>query len=306
MYYKIGHGRFEVQYKSKKEAHMRRIRIIAVALSCILLFSLLIGSAYAETFKIGIMQDKAGAAKKFKPLLMYMKEKGVNAFFVTAVDYSNAAKMFAAGKVDAMFSGSGVAGSMIIKDLAKPIVRPLSKDDTSTYWAVVVAKKGAPKFSSTAGYFAGKKVVFCGLASSGEFFFRSLPGSSEVASTFNKASSHAAAIDVVSRGNADVAIVKNRVWDKEKSKYPNLVQVGEDKGENPNGTLIVAKQTSPEMVKNVTDILLGLKDDMSPKAIAAKDALGIQGYIETTNNDFKHTLALLKRAGVTKGFDFKF
>ena len=49
-----------------------------------------------------------------------------------------------------------------------------------------------------------------------------------------------------------------------------------------------------------------LKGDSSAEARAAKEKLGIQGYIKTTKADFRHTLPLLKRAGVTKSFDFKY
>jgi ABC-type phosphate/phosphonate transport system substrate-binding protein len=264
------------------------------------------GLGHAADFKIAIMQDKAGAARKFKPLLAYMAGKGVNASFVAAKDYSAAANMFSKGNVDAMFSGSGVAGSMIIKGLAYPVVRPVSKDGTSTYWAVVLAPKGSAKYDGKADYFRGKKVTFAGLASSGEFFFRSVPGATKVGARMMKAASHGAAMDVLNRGRADIAVVKNRVWDKEKSKYPKLEMVGEDQGENPNGTLIAANKANRGTVKKVKGILQGLKDDGSKKAKAARDSLGIQGYIETTDADFEHTLKLLKSAGVTKSFNFKF
>ena len=52
-----------------------------------------------------------------------------------------------------MFSGSGIAGCMIIKDLAYPVVRPVSNGGWSTYWAVVLAPKGSPRFTQDAAYF---------------------------------------------------------------------------------------------------------------------------------------------------------
>ena len=214
--------------------------------------------------------------------------------------------MFSQGKVDAMFSGSGVAGSMIIKDVATPLVRPVSKDGTSTYWAVVLAPKGSSRFSGNSDYFRGKKVIFAGLASSGEFYFRSVPDATNVGAKMLKASSHGAAIDALSRGRADIAIVKNRVWDKAASKYSDIERVGEDTGENPNGTLIVSKNANSAIVAKVKGILLGLEADSSSNASAAKDALGIKGYKETTIDDFSHTLELLGNAGVDKGFNFEY
>ena len=285
---------------------MRAKTFITIIVSVILGLALAAGDSLAADFKIAIMQDKAGAARKFKPLLDYLSEKGVAAKFITAKNYTDAAKMFGAGKVDAMFSGSGIAGTMIIKDLAYPVVRPLSKSGWSTYWAVVLAKKGSDRFDGTSGYFKGKKVTFAGLASSGEFFFRSIDGAAQASSRMMKAASHGAAMDVLNRGKADVAVVKNRVWDKEKGNYPNLQRVGEDQGENPNGTLIASKKADSSMVKKVSGILMGLSGNNSSSAKKAKDSLGISGYVATTDEDFSHTIKLLKKAGVTKNFNFKY
>ncbi|CAK0745639.1 hypothetical protein CCP3SC15_130003 [Gammaproteobacteria bacterium] len=121
-----------------------------------------------------------------------------------------------------------------------------------------------------------------------------------------KAASHGAAIDALDKGQADIAIVKNRVWDKVKDKYPNLSLVGEDNGENPDNTLIVSKSASPELVAKVTSALLSVKEDTSPEAQAVKNSLEIREYIVTTIKDFEHTLTLLKNAGVTKVFNFTY
>ena len=117
---------------------------------------------------------------------------------------------------------------------------------------------------------------------------------------------HGAAIGAISKGAADVAIVKNRVWESVKGKYPNLVRVGEDAGENPNGTLIISNKADRAVVAEVKSVLLALKNDNSAEAKAVKKSLGIDGYIETTGNDFQFTIPMLKKAGVTKGFNFKY
>lgn len=285
---------------------MKRSLGTMLALSTLVVCLMLPGFAMAEQFKIAIMQDQQGAAAKFKPLLDYLGKKGIDASFVAAKDYPAAAQMFAAGQVDAMFSGSGIAGAMIIKELATPEARPVGKDGLSTYWAAVVAPKGGAKFTGKADYFNGKKVITTGLASAGEFFYRSLPGASAATATILKAASHGAAIDALDKGQADFAIVKNRVWDKNKDKYPNLAQVGEDKGENPDGTLIVSKKADQKVTAKVTAALLAVKEDVSADAKAIKDSLDIQGYVKTTEKDFAHTLPMLKSAGVTKAFNFAF
>jgi len=276
-------------------------RVFAAVFMAVFAFG---AAAQAAEVKIGIMQAQAGDARKYQPLLDYLAKKGLPANFVTANTYPAAADMFAKGQVDAMFSGSGIAGAMIIKDVAEPLVRPVGLDGNSTYSAAVIVKKGGAKFTPSNDYFSGKRVIFTSLASSGEFYFRSLGASK--AKEIMQAASHGAALDALSRGQADVAIVKNRVWDKEKAKYADLEQVGRDNGENPDNSLIVSKKFAKASADKLAAILLGLEGDTSAEAKAVKDALKITKFIKTTSSDFKSTLALLKKAGVTKSFNFKY
>jgi ABC-type phosphate/phosphonate transport system substrate-binding protein len=143
--------------------------------------------------------------------------------------------MFSAGTVDAMFSGSGIAGTMILKGLAVPLVWPLSRKGHSNYHAVIIAHEGSPEFTGSGDYFKDKKVVFCSLASAGEFYYHSIPGVSAVNATVIKTVSHDKAIEMLLNGLGNVAIVKNHVWNKIKNRYPHLKLIGEDKGENPYG-----------------------------------------------------------------------
>ncbi|MCX7991206.1 MAG: phosphate/phosphite/phosphonate ABC transporter substrate-binding protein [Proteobacteria bacterium] len=272
----------------------------------VLFIVLFAGLSFSADFKILIMQDDKGAAEKYKPLMDYLKTKDINVNLVGTPNYQSAAKMFSAGEADAMFSGSGVAGIMIIKDVAYPVLRPVSKDGISTYHAVILGQKSAQKFDGTAKFFDGKKVIFSALASSGEIFYHSIPGIKNIKANVMIAANHGAAIDALSRGAADYAIVKNLVWEKNKDKYPNIEKIGEDKGENPDMTLIVSKKTKKDLVDKISNILLNIKNDNSPSANEVKNQMNIQGFIKTTQKDFSHTLGLLQKAGVKKDFDFKF
>jgi ABC-type phosphate/phosphonate transport system substrate-binding protein len=287
----------------QKEANMipTRMACLGAAMLAVLSYATV---ARAEDVRIAIIQAQAGDARKYQPLLDYLARSGIAASFVAAPDYRGAAEMFAKGSVDAMFGGSGVAGTMIIKGLAAPVVRPIGIDGVSTYHAVVVAPRGSPAFSGAPGYFAGKRVIFSALASAGEFFFHSVGRSRP--SALLRAASHGAAIDALARGQADVAIVKNHVWNKEKGKYPSLEAVGEDSGENPDGTLILSKKLAPTTAREIAAALLALEGDASPAAVAARDSLRIRGFVAATEKDFAHTLALLRKAGVTRDFAFAF
>lgn len=277
-----------------------------------LVFSLLavllcggIQTAAAQEFRLAIIQAQKGTAAKFKTLQAYLVKHGIQTHLVAAENYTAAAQMFADGRVDGMFSGSGIAGVMMIKKVAFPLLRPVASNGTSTYWAVVLARKGAPKFDGSAGYFRKKRVASCALASAGEFFLRGIPGAREAVAELKIVGSHGEAIEAVKRGEADIAIVKNLVWENLKAQYPTLVQVGSDNGQNPNDPLIASVKADQASVKKLMETLLALRSDPSPEADAVRRDLGIQGYILTSAADFSHTLSLLQRAGVGPDYDFK-
>lgn len=267
------------------------------------IFSLALGqnTVTAGVFKIGIMQAQAGAAKKYAPLETYLLKENVQVKFVPFNTYKEAAQLFAKGDVDGMFSGSGVAGAFILKGLAKPLVRPVDNQGRSTYWAVIVGRKGEKPFTGDSGYFFNKRVTFSAMASSGEFYFRALPGINNVGAQTSIANNHQAAIEKLSKGEADFAIIKNTVWDSLKLQYPNLTQVGQDGGQNPNETLIISNKISPETIKEVLNALLSV--GQNPAAAAVREKMAIKAFQLTTTNDFAHTLSLLKRAGVTADYD---
>lgn len=262
----------------------------------------------AQAVRIAIMQAQAGDAEKFKPLVAYFAKNGLAASFVTAKDYPAAAAMFTRGEVDAMFAGSGIAATLMVKDLADPIARPIGKDGNSTYWAVVIGpKNGSAPFTGKADFFQGKRVAVTPLASSGEFFYRSLPGAGATKATLVPVTSHAAALDAIMRGQADYAIIKNRVWDTIQGKFTPLAKVGEDKGgENPDGTLMVSRRADKALGPKLLASLLALKASDAPEAAAVKAGLGVTHFVPTAKNDFQHTVGLIKRAGVTKDFPWAF
>ena len=258
-------------------------------------------AARAADLRLVITQAQAGDARKYQPLLEYLATKGVSASFVTTPNYKSTAELFARGEADGMFGGSGISSSLILRGLAVPSVRAVDQKGVCSYAAVVIAPKGSARFDGTARYFDGKRVIFAPLASAGELFFRSLGSSSPAAAL--KAASHGAAIDALARGQADVAVVKNHVWESEQAKFPGLELVGADAGANPDGTFIVSKRLDPARAKAVAAALVGLKGDASAPAAAARASLKVEGYIPATEKDFAHTTGMLQRAGVTKDFE---
>jgi ABC-type phosphate/phosphonate transport system substrate-binding protein len=119
------------------------------------------------------------------------------------------------------------------------------------------------------------------------------------------AASHLIAINAVQSGAADYAVVKNMVWDP--AKFPGLALVGEDKGENPNNTLIMSNAAVDRYGEEIKRLLLKLESDASAQAAEVKRLFGIKAFIPTTNADFAHTFSLFEKAHLNpKTFTFSF
>jgi len=258
-----------------------------------------------DLFRLALMQSQRHAAARFGPLQEYLRRNGIEVEIVLTEDYPAAARLFAAGGVDGMFSGSAVAGSMILKGIAYPLLRPLSRSGVSHYWALVLARRGASPYVPSADYFRRKRVSCCALASAGEIYLRSIPGAAESARSLILTESHEAALVVLERGEADLAIVKNLVWENLQAQYPAIEVVGRDAGRNPNNTLIISRRADPEVAKRLARLLLNIGGDPGREAGRVRTALNIQGFIPTSVADFDHTLKLLAAAGIDAKHDFR-
>jgi ABC-type phosphate/phosphonate transport system substrate-binding protein len=259
----------------------------------------------AEPFRLAIMQATKGEAEKYAPLVPYLKLKGVEASLVGMKSYQDAAAKFSAGEADAMFSGSGVAAGLILKGLAQPSVRPENAEGISTYWATIVAKAGTAAVTDPK-VLDGKKVLTCALASSGEIYLRALTRSAGVKPEILIAPSHGAALAALDKGQADYAVVKNRVWDKEKAKYAGLAEVGKDVGENPDTVLMISGKADQTVADAVRAALLSLEADASPEAKAVKESLKLARFIPTGADAYSHSLEILQKAGADKDWAFTF
>lgn len=284
-----------------------------VSLIClVLVFASVSVALAADTLNFVIMssEDPKKEGPKYTALAEYLKagSPGVGDIQLrVAKDYPEAARLFQGDEVDGMFSGSFIAGVFIQKGLAKPIARPVLNNGATMYKAFIIAKEGTKPFEGI-NDFRGKKVAYTLLASSGEAFARTLlPAGEKPESVYTPvpAASHQIAINAVQSGAADYAVVKNLVWDP--AKFPGLALVGEDKGENPNNTLIMSNAAAGKHGEEIRRVLLKLEADTGALAMEVKKFFGVKAYIPTTNADFSHTFEIFEKAHINaKTFDFSF
>ena len=292
---------------------MKRRNLPIFSCSIILALILVPGLFFGVTLKFVIIasQDSRIEMPKYKALAEYLKLKIPEIEYINlqiASDYPNAVELFKSGKADGMISGSFVAAVLIKKDLAVPVVRPVSTKGFSSYKAIIVAKKGTKKFKGIED-FKDKKVAYIELASAGEVFVRSLLAGKSPESLFIPVlvKKHQIAVNAVKACEADYGVVKDLIFDP--AIYPGIEIVGEDSGAevNPNDAIILNNQTYKTLGPKIESSLLSLEKDTSETAVNLKKIFDINGYIKTTPESYTHTYGLMKKALIDpKKFNFNF
>jgi hypothetical protein len=72
------------------------------------------GVIKAEEFKIAVLQINKDNIQEYQSLAGHLVRRGIAVRMVEVPTYETVTKMFSAGQVDAVFSGSGIPGSMFI------------------------------------------------------------------------------------------------------------------------------------------------------------------------------------------------
>ncbi len=262
------------------------------------------------TLAVMASEDADREAARYEVLRSYLKVGNPSLDGIrieVAKDYPHAVELFRSGKVDGMFAGSFVAATLIAKRLAVPVVRPLLMNGFSTYRALVIARRRTKPFTGI-GDFAGKRVAYTLLASSGEVYVRSLlPPGTQPGSLFTPvpAASHLRAVQAVERGEADYAVIKDLVFNR--VAFPDLEVVGMDPSANPNMTLILTPGAMKRFGKELRASLLYLEGDETIEAGDVRKEFLCSKFIPTTEDDFRHTYDLMKKAGIDpKTFDWRF
>jgi len=92
---------------------MKMSRFYAFCFVAVFSVVLISGAALAEDYKIAVVQKESMDAQSFAALVDHLAKRGVAVTLVDAPTYREVPGMLSAGKIDAMFSGTGIAGSMI-------------------------------------------------------------------------------------------------------------------------------------------------------------------------------------------------
>ena len=93
---------------------MKLSRIFVFCFIVVFALGVMPGVIEAEEFKIAVLQINQDNLQTYQPLAEHLARRGVAVRLVQVPSYEAVTKMFTARQVDAMFSGSGIPGSMFI------------------------------------------------------------------------------------------------------------------------------------------------------------------------------------------------
>jgi hypothetical protein len=70
------------------------------------------GMIRAEEFRIAVLKGNKDCTREYKTLVEHLGKRGLSVSLVEVPTYGAVTKLFSEGQVDALFSGSGIPGSM--------------------------------------------------------------------------------------------------------------------------------------------------------------------------------------------------
>lgn len=261
----------------------------------------------AGTLKIGLIpeQDIRKMAERYEPLAKYLSEKlnlRVNLIYLNS--YGEICDKFINKELDAAFFGS--LGYVLTR--AKAGVEPVARPDyggISTYRGLVIVRSG--EGITNARDMKNKRLALVHRATYAGYlyplYYFEMNGIRDFETYFSKvifAGSHDKAISDVLRGEADIAVAKDLVYQRMMKGNPDLekrLTVLSTSEGVPSNTLCVSRELDPAMKEKVKKILLTMANDETTKPVL--EALGgASRFVSTEDADYLPLYAAIKALGL--------
>ncbi len=282
--------------------------LVVILLPVILITSF---SAYAQPLQkeisIGLVPEinVFRQVSRYKPLEAYLTKKtGIKVNFNILTHYGDIIDYYLGMKLDGAFFGSLTAVLAYEKLEIEPILRQVNMDGTDTYHSYLFVRKD----SGIKGVkdLKGKVMAYVDKATLAGYVFPVAylrdNGVIDIKNYFSNyyfTGSHDAAIFAVLNGKADIAAVKNTIYDSLSKENPRidkeLVIIAESTKVPSNG-LSLNKYIDESIRIKVKETLLNMDKDTEGKKVLQE--FGAKKFIETTRDDFKGVFTILEKAGI--------
>ncbi|MDP3789590.1 MAG: phosphate/phosphite/phosphonate ABC transporter substrate-binding protein, partial [Candidatus Omnitrophota bacterium] len=260
-----------------------------------------------DSLRIGLIpeQDIRKMAERYEPLAEYLSKKlnlKVNLIYMDS--YGEICDKFINKELDAAFFGS----LSYVLTHAKAGVEPVARPDyggISTYRGLVIVRSG--EGITNAQDMKNKRLALVHHATYAGYlyplYYFKTNGIHDFETYFSKvmfAGSHDKAISDVLRGEADIAIAKDLVYQRMIKENPDLEKrltvLAASEGV-PSNTLCVGRELDPAMKTEVKKILVNMAGDETAKP--ALEALGgASGFVGTEDADYRPLYAVIRELGI--------
>ena len=288
--------------------NFRHLLIIFLLLPAILTLSL---AAYAEDgqkeINIGLVPEINifRQAKRYKNLETYLTGKtGTKVNFKVISQYGNIIDYFYGMKLDGAFFGSLTAVLANSKLEVEPVARPVDINGKVTFRSCIFVRKD----SGIKGIedLKGKVMIYVDKASVSGYVFplayfkeHGVKNAQTYLKGYSFAGSHDAAIRDVLSKDADVGAVKSTVYHALAAKDPRIereLTIIAESIEMPSDALWLSRNLDSGIRKKFKEVLLNMNKDAEGQEVLSE--FGAKEFIETTVDDYKGVLTILKGAGI--------
>lgn len=265
-------------------------KAFVAAISAFMLFSLLLGSAFAAEVNCWFPPDWSKKPEQAQAITKALSDKsGITVKPRIAKSYPEILTAFAGAEQNLVYVGSFVQAIIKAKGLGTALVQNI--DGKDLYSGILVYPKGGNPEAILKE--SPAEIAYAKATSSGE--------TAAKAATGGKASlalpSHDAACAAVTAGKAKAGVVKNWWWEKNKDKYATLDVFkipGVSIEKNPDNVLTASKTVPADLQAKITEA-----------AIASKEAFGAPAMAPFDQSRLDFPLEMMGKGGIDpKNYEF--
>lgn len=300
----------------KTGCYRAKMTKLSVVLFSFLFVLIVTGKAYATELRIGIIPEHNvfEQIKRSNLIGEYIRSKtGISIKFSFLSKYGNIIESFEAENLDGAFWGS-FTGAMALKKLdIEFIARPYSFKDSSKYQGYIFVHKYS--IIRDPSDMEGMVIAFVDKATAAGYVFPMAylkkAGVREIDKYFKKyyfTGSHQEAIYAVLEREANIGCASSVTFNAlaaEESRVNDELVVIAKSPELPTNGLGLRKELPFAIKAQLKRALLEM--DKDPKGIKVLEALGVERFIETNDNDFAPVFSIAEEAGLDlKKYEYKY
>jgi phosphonate transport system substrate-binding protein len=241
--------------------------------------------------EVNIFEQK----KRYQPLLDYLSSHlEMNVKSLVTGHYGSIQAAFDEGKIDVAVHGSLNFAFLDRFVGVEPLVRPLWKNNVSTYSGYIVTRRDSG-LSDDVSKWRGKRLSLVSRSTTAGYFYpleylrkRGVDNLEHYFADVIFAGSHDASLLAVYNGDADVGAGKNHVFNKLAESNPDFKEnmvIIDKSDEVPSNTFSASKRLNSRTRDHLRQVLVEMSDN--PEGRAILDAFGALRFVSTTRDDFK-------------------